>query len=270
MTASPALLRIRDVRKQFGGVPAIAGASLDVTQSTIHALIGPNGAGKTTLINVIAGYLRADAGLVELNGRAMQRLPIAARVRMGLTRTFQIRQLFGGMSAFENVLMGCHLRLANAPWAVRVWPPAVSKFEQKLGDECDALLSLVGIGEYRDVAAASLPAGVQGRLEVARALATQPTVLLLDEPCAGLDAREATEIGKLLKELVTRRPGGVAPEMSILVVEHNMPFVLGIADQVTVMDAGEVIASGPPAEVRSNQRVIDAYLGGQPDAGVSH
>ncbi len=265
MNASSLALRVQDVHKHFGGVPAVTAASFDVAKATIHALIGPNGAGKTTMINVITGYLNADRGSVELAGTAIQHLPVAARVRKGLARTFQIRQLFGGMTAFDNVLMGCHQRLVVSSWRQRWVPGPAHRARRALAAECDSLLALVGISRFRDVLAAHLPAGVQGRLEVARALATQPSVLLLDEPCAGLSGEESQEVGALLRQLA--RPAQTETSaLAILVVEHNMPFVLDVADHVTVMDAGEIIASGKPQEIRADPRVIEAYLGGVRDA----
>jgi ABC-type branched-subunit amino acid transport system ATPase component len=248
------LLSVRNVRKRFGAVSVLADVSLDVEAGRVQALIGPNGAGKTTLLNVMSGYLAQDAGSVGLRGQSIDGWSASRRVGAGMARTFQLVQLFGRMTAAENVMCAFHLHHPHSMIRAIVRGRAFLSEERRLREGAEALLARLGLAGHADEAAGLLPFGLQRRLELARALATRPALLLLDEPCAGLDGTEVRELGQVLKELA-------AEGIALLLVEHHMPFVLGIAERVAVLDAGEIIAEGPPDEIRGNRRVIEAYLG---------
>ncbi|MCC7166151.1 MAG: ABC transporter ATP-binding protein [Rhodospirillales bacterium] len=250
----PPILSLADIGKSFGAVIAAAGVTLELHEGRIYALIGPNGAGKTTLLNIISGYVRPDHGRLTLRGDAIDGWAASRRVLRGMARTFQITQLFSHMTALENVLCGFHPHVAQSLVGVLLRLPAFAAEERALAARARNLLETVGIGAYADEPAGLLPFGLQRRLEIARALATGPSLLLLDEPCAGLSGPEASELGRLLRRLASEG-------MCVLVIEHNMPFVLDVAQEVVVLDAGEIIAHGPPDAIRADPRVIEAYLG---------
>lgn len=253
MSAVP-LLALEGIDKRFGALPVLSGVSLRLEAGRIHALIGPNGAGKTTLLNIVSGYLAQDRGTIRLRGRRIDGWPASRRVAEGMARTFQIVQLFGRMTALENVVCGFHLQVRQSLLSAMVGRPAFVAEERELSGRAHELLALVGLQPYATATAGLLPFGLQRRLEVARALATRPALLLLDEPCAGLTEGEAAELTVLLRRVA-------AEGTAVLVVEHNMPFILGIAEHVVVLDASQVIAEGRPEAVRSDARVIEAYLG---------
>jgi branched-chain amino acid transport system ATP-binding protein/branched-chain amino acid transport system permease protein len=247
------LLVARAVTKSFGGLRALHEVSLEVVPGTIHALIGPNGSGKTTLLDCITGMLGADAGEVSLRGRRIDGLPPDRVAASGVARTFQQVALFGSMSATENVLTGAHPRLRGG-FATGML--GLSESHAHLDPR--ALLDAVGLDGFGEHLAGSLSYGQRKRLELARALALEPSLLLLDEPAAGRNEPEILELGRFLKRLRGAR-------LTILLVEHHMNFVLSLADVVTVLDEGRVVAHGDPATVRNDRAVIDAYLG----AGVA-
>jgi len=249
------VLRIDRLAKRFGGYQALADVDLAVEAGSVHAVIGPNGAGKTTLFNVITGLLAPTAGGVSLEGRDITGWRADRVTRAGIARTFQQVRLFRGMSALENVMVGRHARTRGGFAAALVRPP----FRPR-GQEADTrrrareLLELVGLGARAGTWAGDLTLVEQRRLEVARALASEPRVLLLDEPAGGMTPVEVEDLNQLIRKI---RESGV----TVVLVEHHMRLVMRVSDVVTVLDAGRVIASGPPDRVRRDPRVIAAYLG---------
>jgi branched-chain amino acid transport system ATP-binding protein len=251
--SAPAL-EVEDLSKSFGGVRACNNLSFTVPDGSLTALIGPNGAGKTTVFNLITNLYPADAGEVRFYGTPiLDRLPMKIAA-MGLIRTFQAARIYPGMTALENVLAGAHLQVRMHPWKQMLWLPGARREERALAAEADALLELVGLAPFRDSAAIDLPMGAQKLLEVARALMARPKLLLLDEPAAGLNDAETAELAELLRAV---RDSGI----TVMVVEHNMSLVMGVADQVFVLDAGNIVASGTPHEIQQDARVIAAYVG---------
>ncbi len=243
-----ALLEIRGLSKRFGGLVATDALALDVAAGEIHALIGPNGAGKTTAIAQIAGELRPDAGRIRLAGADITSLPVAARVRAGMTRSFQITQVLMQATALANVALVEQVRQGHS---FRFWRDASR--DAGLAAAALAMLERVGLASRASTVAADLSHGERRQLELAMALATHPRLLLLDEPMAGLGASEATAMTALLQSL--------KGEVAILLVEHDMDAVFALADRITVLQNGAVIASGPPAAIRADAAVRDAYLG---------
>ena len=244
------LLRVEGLTKRFGGVVASDGVVLDVRPGELHAIIGPNGAGKTTLIGQLTGELRSDAGKIHFDGMDITDLPVHARSAMGLARSFQITSLFRDFTALENVALAVQ---AHAGHSFRFWQDA--RAEAELRDPARAALARVGLEARADTLVANMSHGENRQLELAMGLATKPCMLLLDEPMAGLGAEESARMVQTLRALKS--------ELTILLIEHDMEAVFALADRITVLVYGRVIASGTPAEIRANAEVRQAYLGEQ-------
>ncbi|HZL60558.1 MAG TPA: ABC transporter ATP-binding protein [Stellaceae bacterium] len=251
-----AALAIVGLSKAFGGVKAIDDVSLTVPQGSLTAVIGPNGAGKTTLFNLVTNLYAPDSGTVAFHGVSLVGCQPAKIAAMGLIRTFQAARIFPGMTARENALAGAHLHLRAAAWRHMLWFGGARREEYDLVVKADALLELVGLASFRDAAATELPMGAQKLLEVVRALMAEPKLLLLDEPAAGLNDAETGDLAELLRAV---RDSGI----TVIVVEHNMSLVMGVADQVVVLDAGAIVASGAPKQIQQDKRVIAAYVGAE-------
>jgi branched-chain amino acid transport system ATP-binding protein len=253
---SAAALKVVKLTKKFGGLAAISDVSLEVPDGSLTALIGPNGAGKTTLFNLITNLFPSTTGEMYFYDTPLNRLSPRQIAGLGLIRTFQTARAFPGMTVVENVLAGGHNQVRRNAIQQMLWLPSARHEERELAAKADAFLDLVGLSRFRHYAATDLPMGAQKLLEVIRALMARPRMLLLDEPAAGLNDSETAELALLLRAV---RNSGV----TVMVVEHNMSLVMGIADQVMVLDAGILVASGSPKEIRQNARVIEAYVGQQ-------
>ena len=248
------LLAVEGLTRRFGGVAAIDALDFAVEAGRVHAVIGPNGAGKTTLFNLITGLYAPSAGRIRLGGEDISALPTHARAARGMQRTFQNLQIFAGMSALENVMAGRWLRTRRGWLEALLRLPKLARADRDDRERAASLMREVGLERFLDADAAAMPYGALKRLEIARALAAEPLLLLLDEPAAGLNPRETGEIDALIRRVAAR---GV----TIVLVEHDMKLVMGVAERILVLDYGRRLAEGSAAEIRANPDVIRAYLG---------
>ena len=252
-----AILTANKVTKRFGGLTAVNLFDMEIKEQTIHSLIGPNGAGKTTFFNCVTGFYRHEEGSIMFQGQRLDGWSPDQVTRRGISRTYQNIRLFANMTAIENVMVGEHPHLRSGVFGAIFRTAGTQREEAEALEEARRLLHFVGLGGKGDLLAKNLPYGQQRRLEVARALGSKPSLLLLDEPTAGMNPAEMRDMMAFIRRLRDEL------NITILLIEHQMRVVMGISDTVTVMDYGEKIAEGTPEEIRSNKDVIEAYLGAE-------
>lgn len=249
------VLRLEHITMRFGGVVAVNNVSLVIPEGSITGIIGPNGAGKTTAFNIISGFYTPTEGKVFFQEKEITGMKPHSVCKAGMARTFQNIRLSQNMTALENIMVGCHVRRKCPWWTSAICLPAFNREEQFIHEKAEKLLTELDLTKYANEKAGSLPYGAQRRLEIARALATEPKFLLLDEPAAGMNPQESGELLQLILHLRERF------NLSILLIEHDMKVVMGVCEYIWVMEFGSLIAEGNPEEIRNNPEVIKAYLG---------
>ena len=251
------ILDVQNISKRFGGIKAVNNFSFSLERGSIVALIGPNGAGKTTVFNIISGFYKPDEGKIFFDGKDITDMKVYQCARVGIARTFQNIRLFYNMTVLENVMVGRHIRSKSGLFSFFDAILRTKDFdlvEREIEQKAIEYIKMLGLEDYVNTLAKNLPYGLQRKLEIARALATEPKLLLLDEPTAGMNYKEVSEIMEIISKI--RNMG-----ITVLLIEHQMMLVMGISDKIVVLDHGEKIAEGTPEEIKSNQKVIDAYLG---------
>jgi branched-chain amino acid transport system ATP-binding protein len=252
-------LNIKAIGKRFGGLVALNDVSFSLEERTISALIGPNGAGKTTLLNIISGIFSPDTGDILFSGISISKLPSTKIAKAGISRTFQQVELFGDMTVLENIMVGRYPKTRAGFISSGLRLPSVIREERSIRNSSLEILDSVGLGHRKHELSSSLPLGEQRILEIGRALATEPKLLLLDEPAAGLNIKETRSLGQMIRRIRDEK------KITILLVEHDMDLVMRISNRITVLNFGEVIAKGSPSEIQKNHAVIAAYLGTEED-----
>jgi branched-chain amino acid transport system ATP-binding protein len=251
-----AILDVKNCTKRFGGLVAVKNLSLSLSPGSLYGLIGPNGAGKTTVFNLMTGVYTPDEGSIELDGKPIHKHRPSSIARLGMSRTFQNIRLFRSMTVLENVTLARHMRKKQGLFDAILRTKRLKDEEAAIGHDAVELLKIFSLDKRAGEPAVNLPYGSQRRLEIARALATNPKVLLLDEPAAGMNPQESLELMRLIRSIRDKF------QITVLLVEHNMKVVMGVCEKIQVIDYGETIALGTPKEIQCNPKVIEAYLGG--------